>query len=329
MQIAPWTQQEFTQPIAVITGGWSQERDRSLLSGRSVADALTGLGLKSTVLDLGAPKGDLLAELADAEIAFLAIAGRGAEDGRLQGLLESLGIPFTGSGVLASALGMHKPHAKQVAAAAGVRVPESVLVKAGAGPQSETARITSALGLPLIVKPVAEGGSIGVELAASKQALTAVLKSGSGPLMAETFIAGRPVSVGVLEGRRGDLHILPALEASTSERIYSYAAKRGSAACDYHCPARLSETILEDLRYQAGAAHQALGCWTYSRHDFVIDDAETCMVARGQHPARPEPERKSGPHGRGRRAHLRTADPSHPAWCASRPPHPNMRRETS
>ncbi|MCZ4603339.1 D-alanine--D-alanine ligase [Streptomyces sp. Lzd4kr] len=273
MQIAPLAPQEFTRPVAVITGGWSQERDRSLLSGRTVADALTGMGIKSTVLDLDGSRDDMLEGLIGAELAFLAIAGQGAEDGRLQGLLETLGIPFTGSGVLASAVGMHKQHAKHVVAAAGVRVLEGVLLGAGDGPEPEAARITSTLGLPVIVKPVAEGGSIGVELAVSSEALTDAVKASGGLLMAERFVAGRSVSVGVLEGRQGSLHVLPVLEALTPDRIYSYAAKRGATACDYQCPAQLDASVLEDLRYQAGAAHHALGCWAYSRHDFIVDDA--------------------------------------------------------
>lgn len=105
-----------------------------------------------TVLDLDVPRDDLLAGLADAELAFLAIAGRGAEDGRLQGLLATLGVPFTDSGVLASAVGMHELHAKEVAAAAGVRVPRGTRVAPDADADSEAARIAATLGLPRIVE---------------------------------------------------------------------------------------------------------------------------------------------------------------------------------
>jgi D-alanine-D-alanine ligase len=230
------------------------------------------MGIKTTVLDLEAPRDELLVGLADVELAFLAIAGRGAEDGKLQGLLETLGVPFTGSGVLASAVGMHKLHAKEIVAAAGVRVPAGVRVNMGASAGNEAARLKAALGLPLVVKPIMEGGSIGVRMVESEQSLTAALGESSGPLMGEQFVAGRSVSVGVLEDRQGRLHVLPVLETETVDGIYSYAAKRGADPCDYHCPARLGQLVLDDLRCQTVAAHQALGCVGYSRHDFVVGD---------------------------------------------------------
>ncbi|MFJ7905206.1 D-alanine--D-alanine ligase [Streptomyces sp. NPDC096198] len=271
MQIAPLGSGEFAEPVAVITGGWSQERDRSLLSGRTVQAALTGLGISNRVLDLDGSGADLVAELTGTELAFLAIAGRGAEDGRLQGLLETLGIPFTGSGVLASAVGMNKLHAKAVVATAGVRVPRATEVDTTVSVRNEAIRINATLGSVVMVKPVAEGGSIGLRVATTVENLATALNESGGRVMVEQFHAGRSVSVGVLEGAHGGVHVLPPLEATTPYGIYSYAAKRGKADCRYHCPAKLSEKTLCSLKRQAVAAHQALGCHSYSRHDFIVD----------------------------------------------------------
>lgn len=270
MDIPPLAPDEFTDTIAVITGGWSQERDRALLSGRAVNQALTAMGIKTRHLDLDWPREELLTGLDESASAFLAIAGRGAEDGCLQGLLETLEIPYTGSGVLASALGMHKLRAKETVAPAGVQVPRAEQVDSSADPEREAGRIEASLGLPLIVKPISEGGSIGLQVVRTTEDLTDALRVDGDPLMVERFHAGRSVSVGVLDDADGTLHVLPALETQTQNGIYSYAAKRGEADCDYHCPARVSEGTADALRHQAAAAHRALECVSYSRHDFIV-----------------------------------------------------------
>ncbi|MET7889997.1 D-alanine--D-alanine ligase family protein [Streptomyces mirabilis] len=274
VHIQPLDPAEFTSVVAVITGGWSRERDRSLLSGTTVTEALTGMGVKTRVLDLADARWHLLAGLEGVTTVFLAIAGRGAEDGRLQGLLETLDIDYTGSGVLASAVGMHKLHGKTLVATAGVRVPSATRVDRTAAVEDEVARIQKLLGLPVILKPVSEGGSIGVQVVTSSGELTAALLNVTDDdLMAETFHPGRSVSVGVLEDRLGIMHLLPPLEAETPNGIYSYAAKRATAACAYYCPARVSSETLQALRRQAVTAHRTLHCHSYSRHDFIVTDA--------------------------------------------------------
>ncbi|GAA3500987.1 D-alanine--D-alanine ligase [Streptomyces prasinosporus] len=273
MRIAPLDPADIRDPIAVITGGWSREKDRSWLSGNTVAEALSEMGVKTLVLDLADNRDTLLEGLAEASKAFLAIAGRGAEDGRLQGLLETLDIPYTGSGVLASAIGMNKITAKTVVSAAGVRVPRGTRIDPTATAEDESLRVSRMLELPVMVKPVSEGGSIGLQVAPTVDSLAqALIDVADGELMAEAFIPGRAVSVGVLEDQLGVVHVLPALEARTPNGIYSYAAKRGDAECDYHCPARVSPDTLADLQRQAAAAHCALYCHSYSRHDFVVGD---------------------------------------------------------
>ncbi|MEW2117677.1 D-alanine--D-alanine ligase [Streptomyces sp. NPDC005474] len=275
MYITPLEADEIGMPVAVITGGWSRERDRALLSGRTVADALTVMGVKAHVIDLADSREGLLEGLGDAAMAFLAIAGRGAEDGRLQGLLETLSVPYTGSGVLASAIGMNKIHAKTVVSAAGVCVPRGTRIDPKADADVEAVRVSQLLDLPVMIKPISEGGSIGVQVATTVDSVTFALEQldvTDGEMMAEAFHRGRSVSVGVLEDALGAVHVLPPLEARTPNGVYSYAAKRGTAVCDYHCPARVSPITLADLEHQAVTAHRALGCHSYSRHDFVVGE---------------------------------------------------------
>ncbi|MFI1887793.1 D-alanine--D-alanine ligase family protein [Streptomyces jumonjinensis] len=270
MEIEALVSGEFAAPVAVVTGGWSRERDRSLLSGSTVAGALRDLGIETRVLDLEEDRKSLVPELQGAEVAFLAIAGRGAEDGRLQGLLESIGVPYTGSGVFASAVGMHKVTAKSLVAARGVRVAAGTAVEPGTGVEFEARRIADAHGLPVIVKPVSEGGSIGLALARTSEEVATAIREADVPVMAEEYISGRSVSVGILQDPDGGLHILPPLETETAGGVYSYAAKREQGLTTYHCPARLSETDLQDLEVAARRAHLALRCHGYSRHDFVV-----------------------------------------------------------
>ncbi|MET8029663.1 D-alanine--D-alanine ligase family protein [Streptomyces avermitilis] len=274
MHIPPLDPAEVPDPVAVITGGWSRERDRALLSGSTVVDTLADMGVKTRCVDLADDRQDLLEGLEGVTTAVLAIAGRGAEDGRLQGLLETLGVHYTGSGVLASAIGMNKIHAKTLVTAAGVRVPSGTRIDPSANTEDEVVRISRLLGLPVIVKPVDEGGSIGVRVAITVEALAAAVSDvdTGGELMAEVFHPGCSVSVGVLEGPLGALHVLPPLEAETPNGVYSYAAKRGASACDYYCPARVSPETLQSLRRQAAAAHRALYCHSYSRSDFIVTE---------------------------------------------------------
>ncbi|MFM9493687.1 hypothetical protein ACKI1Q_08615 [Streptomyces galilaeus] len=257
----------------MITGGWSRERDRALLSGTTVNDALTSMGVKTRFVDLDDGREILLNSLDGVEAAFLAIAGRGAEDGRLQGLLETLGVPYTGSGVLASAVGMNKQSAKAVVAAAGVRVAGGARIDLSADANTEAILITHLLGLPVIVKPVSEGGSIGLQVAATTEELALAVAAAEVESMAEAFHAGRSVSVGVLDDGTGAVYVLPPLEAETWNGIYSYAAKHGTAQCAYYCPARVTGEVLQNLKDQAVAAHRALYCHSYSRHDFIVTDA--------------------------------------------------------
>ncbi|MFF3556245.1 D-alanine--D-alanine ligase [Streptomyces tsukubensis] len=276
MKIAPLTRGEFSAPLAVITGGWSKERDRSLLSGNTVAETLTRIGIEHRMFDLADDPHTLIAGLKNSEMALLAIAGRGAEDGRLQGLLETSGVRYTGSGVFASAVGMNKTAAKELVSAQGVITPAGTPVLRGQDPGYQAEAIADGFGLPVIVKPVSEGGSVGLALARTTAELADALRAqaGAGAAMVEEYIEGRPVSVGVLEKPDGELHVLPPLETATADGIYSAAAKHQPDLTTYHCPARVSQTVRQELGDAARRAHRALHCRGYSRHDFVVSDAD-------------------------------------------------------
>lgn len=150
------------QHVAVVTGGWSEERDRSVASAMAVLGALQDLGISYKLIDLEEDRETLAVDLGGCDVAFLAIAGQGAEDGRLQGFLETLGIPYTGSGVLASALGMNKVVAKDIVRNTLVRTAEDCQISRAEAPAEEAAAIMNSFTFPVIVKPLSEGGSIGL-----------------------------------------------------------------------------------------------------------------------------------------------------------------------
>ncbi|WP_160050876.1 D-alanine--D-alanine ligase [Nocardiopsis sp. FR4] len=270
MHISPLTPDEIPGPIAVITGGTSRERDRSLLSGAAVATSLTRQGIPHYLVDPAGP--DLPGQLRGAAAAFLAIAGQGAEDGGLQGVLDSLGIPYTGSGVMASAVGMHKPTAKILVAAEGVPVADGELVSAG-----NTSFEWEDLGWPVIVKPTSEGGSVGMAIAHTEAELAAIVEASAEDLLVERLHPGQAVTVGVLESADGTLTALPPLEARTTTDFYSYEAKRNPDLHTYICPADLPHQVTTHLGWYARDAHRALGCVTYSRSDFMVSEDGTVV----------------------------------------------------
>jgi len=212
---------------------------------------------------------DLAGQLTGASCAFLAIAGTGAEDGLLQGVLDTLGVPYTGSGVLASAVGMHKPTAKALVSAEGVPVAEGEAIAPG---DVRTAAVAGDdLGWPVIVKPVSEGGSVGMAIAADARELAAITSTAANELLVERLYPGQAVTVGVLEGSDGKLMVLPPLEARTpTTGFYSYEARRDPALHSYVCPADVPQQTRELLASFAEVVHEALGCSTYSRSEFMV-----------------------------------------------------------
>ncbi|MEU9405135.1 D-alanine--D-alanine ligase [Streptomyces sp. NPDC048281] len=272
MTIRLVSQYDYPKGVVVITGGWSAERHRSLLSAQAVLGALHEMGVQADTFDLKTDQHELGGRLEGVTTVFLAIAGRGGEDGRLQGYLETRGIDYTGSGVLASAVCMHKLRANTIVRAAGVSTPVATAVNRQVKVDVEATRLVDLLGPDIIIKPVNEGCSVGLRLPRGNDELIAALLDASATdLMAEAYHRGRSISVGVLEDEStGRLDTLPPIEAETAGRVYTQAAKQNSDLCTYHCPALLTDDVEKALREQAVTAHRALGCHSYSRHDFIV-----------------------------------------------------------
>lgn len=252
--------------VAVLMGGLSAEREVSLNSGAAVAKALEGEGYQVTRIDVDRDLPARLMELRP-EACFNALHGRHGEDGEVQGILEYLQIPYTHSGVLASALAMHKERAKAVMKAAGVPVAEAVLV-----PRAEAAA-RHVIAPPYVVKPVDEGSSVGVVVVhpGANDMGPAILSGGSPDqtVMVERFVAGRELTCGVI----GDF-VTDIIEIVPREDLpfYDFAAKYGAGGSKHVLPASLSPDVYHSIRKFTFAAHQALGCRGVARADFRFDD---------------------------------------------------------
>jgi D-alanine-D-alanine ligase len=248
--------------VAVLLGGKSAERDVSLNSGTRVLAALQRQGVDAHPFDPALRKLD---ELAAFDRAFIALHGRYGEDGTIQGALELMGIPYTGSGVMASAVGMDKWRTKLLWRAVGLPIPEFVMLDA----DSDFDAIEKQLGLPLFVKPDCEGSSIGISMVKQagelKSAYNMAVKHDS-LVLAERGILGGEYTVAIL-GERA----LPIIRIEPATEFYDYEAKYLRDDTVYHCPCGLPEARERELRAQALEAFRVLGCRGWGRVDFLMD----------------------------------------------------------
>jgi D-alanine-D-alanine ligase len=259
--------------IAVLMGGWSAEREVSLSSGRECAKALESEGFRVTPIDAGH---DLAARLVEVrpDVCFNALHGRWGEDGCVQGLLEVLEMPYTHSGVLASAIAMDKERTKQIVHAVGVPVARGVLVTPAA------ALADHALPPPYVAKPVAEGSSVGVVIARQgvnrpPEAIRKIPVSRDGLIMVEKYVAGRELTCGVIGDRVTE--IIDIVAADHLE-FYDYEAKYAPGGSRHILPARIPDKIRKAVQAHTLAAHRALGCRGVSRSDFRWDEATGELV---------------------------------------------------
>jgi D-alanine-D-alanine ligase len=254
--------------IGVLMGGLSSEREVSLASGNAILEALKGKGYDAVAVDVGRDVGEQLRK-SGVEVAFNGLHGKFGEDGAIQGLLEILGIPATGSGILASAMGMNKIISKTVFKAYGLHVGPFMVVSVGDKEPLTTAQME--LGFPLVVKPSSEGSSVGVSMVNTGDELAPAVKlafSYDREVLIEKYIRGMEVQVGVL-GERA----LGAIEIVPKDVFYSYKAKYEQGMSEHFFPARVPEAIYKRTLDAGLAAHRALGCRGYSRVDFIIDAA--------------------------------------------------------
>ena len=259
--------------VGVLFGGRSAEREISLISGSGVLQALKSKGIDAHPFD---PAERSLAELAAEKFdrVFIALHGRYGEDGTLQGALELLGIPYTGSGVMASSVGMDKVTTKIVWLAAGVPTPRYVTIAAGAA--VDTDAIVAELGLPLIVKPPLEGSTIGITKvtdASGLQAAVDLARQYDKVVLVEQFIQGREFSVPVL-GSGPTARALPIVEIVAPEGNYDYQNKYFTDDTKYHCPAPLDEATTKTIQAHVVNAYRALGCEGWSRIDVLLRESD-------------------------------------------------------
>jgi D-alanine-D-alanine ligase len=250
--------------VAVLLGGDSSEREISLLTGNAVLEALKSRGVDAHPFDTRSlPLSDLLA--ARFERVWIALHGPGGEDGTLQGALEYLGVPYTGSGVMGSAIGMDKLRTKRLALAAGVPTADFVILK---GPE-DFAPALERLKLPLIVKPATQGSSVGmtkVERAGDLAAAYAAAAQFETLVFAEPWLTGSEYTVAILQDAA-----LPSIRIETPKTFYDYEAKYFRDDTRYFCPSGLSAPVEAHLASLALAAFEACGAGGWGRADFMMD----------------------------------------------------------
>jgi len=251
--------------VAVLMGGWSAEREVSLRSGKACADALARQDYRVTRIDVGRDIAAVLT-MVKPDVALNVLHGRPGEDGTLQGLLEILAVPYTHSGVLASALAMQKDVAKDLFRAAGVPVPEGIVAS-----RFEVAK-EHLLPPPYVVKPIAEGSSVGVFVVTEQhshppQELTREDWDYGDRVIVEKYIAGKELTCAIMgEEALGVIEIVPMV------RFYDYEAKYAPGGSKHILPAPVSSFVYQQVRELSLGAHRALGCRGVSRSDFRYDD---------------------------------------------------------
>ncbi len=251
--------------VAVLMGGDSAEREISLQSGQAVLEALRRSGIEAEAID---PDATVCQHLLEGRFdrVFVALHGRGGEDGQIQGLLERLGLPYTGSGVLGSALAMDKHRSKLVWRAQGLPTPPARLVDEASDP----AELAAELGLPLMVKPAREGSSIGASKVSRVEELMPAIRAARrlDPLvLAERWITGGEYTVPVLQGRA-----LPMIRLEPAREFYDYVAKYQDEGTRYHCPCGLDEERERELQELALEAYAVLDGSGWGRIDLMLDE---------------------------------------------------------
>jgi D-alanine-D-alanine ligase len=254
--------------IGVLMGGPSAEREVSLRSGRAIKDALSARGYKVIALETWLPTRQELRS-AGIDVAFIALHGTFGEDGQIQSILEDLKIPYTGSKVKASRLGMDKVASRMLFKKARLNVPDCHVIRNGV-------RTRKKLWTPLVIKPSAQGSSVGVSIIDNleelENAVAGAFMFGERVLL-EKFIPGRELTVGMLDNRP-----LPVVQVVPKRRYYDEVAKYTVGMTEYLCPAPISGKEAKLAQDAALKAHKALGCANYSRVDMIIDDGGKVFV---------------------------------------------------
>lgn len=251
--------------VAVLLGGWAAEREVSLKSGAAVLAALQRRGVTAEAVDVGRDVLDVLAG-GGFDRAFIALHGRGGEDGVIQGALDLMQLPYTGSGVLGSAIGMDKVRTKQIWQAVGIPTPGHAVIRRG---PLDVTDLAAHVGLPMAIKPAREGSTIGISRVERVEDVADACAAGfrhDDVLLAERWIQGEEYTVAVLNGR-----VLPMIRIEPADDFYDYAAKYHSNETRYHCPCGLPASQERALGEIALQAFEAVGATGWGRVDLMID----------------------------------------------------------
>lgn len=252
--------------VALLMGGWSAERAVSLNSGNAVLEALRRLGVDVTPIDVDRDVVNVLRQ-GNFDRVFNMLHGRGGEDGVIQALLELMALPYTGSGVLGSAVAMDKLRSKYLWKGLALPTPDFVILEKAVDCETALDR----LGLPLIVKPVLEGSSVGISKVKQANEMQPAWEQAQafGPVIAEKWITGGEYTAGILGEQ-----VLPLIRLETPREFYDYEAKYLDNQTRYHCPCGLSSQLEESLQQLARRAFAALGADGWGRVDFMLDAAQ-------------------------------------------------------
>lgn len=251
--------------VAVLMGGTSAEREISLMSGEAVLSALQHSGVDAHGIDVGPTVPKLLCG-SDYDRVFIVLHGRGGEDGTIQGLLEVLSMPYTGSGVMASSIAMDKLKTKQIWLSLGLPTPEFVVLDSEASCEEALTR----LGLPLIVKPVLEGSSIGMSKVSTAEEMSPAWRKAErcgGTVIAERWVTGAEYTAAILNDR-----VLPMIRLETPHDFYDYDAKYEANDTQYICPCGLDEETEATLADMVMKAFDAVNAKNWGRIDFMLDE---------------------------------------------------------
>ena len=263
--------------VGVLMGGPSSEREISLKSGNAVYESLKQSGVDAVSIDI---KTDSLEENIDfirgfnIDCAFIALHGYFGEDGKIQGVLELLKIPYTGSGVQASRLAMNKASSHRIFEAGGLNIPKYKVISRSSAPADNAA--CCRLGFPLVVKPAMNGSSIGLSIIDKEGALTAALELAfefDARAIVEEYIKGRELTVGILDDQT-----LPIIEIVTRRKFFDYEAKYQSGFTEYIVPARIEKGQAMRISQVAISAHRLLGCYGCSRVDIILDEKSVPVI---------------------------------------------------
>ncbi len=263
--------------IGVIAGGISSEREISLLTGKNIYDSLLKSGYNTVFID---PGNDFYDKLKEINLAFLALHGRYGEDGTIQGLLEFMKIPYTGSGVLGSAIAINKILSKEIMSCEKIPTPDYVAIDFNDKPNLSKLKklVNKKLSYPVIVKPNREGSTIGISIASDDTRLEYAIANAveyDNKILIEKYISGRELTVSII-GR--EPVALPVIEIKPKSGFYDYDAKYIENTTEYIVPARLDKDIYRYVSETAVKCHKVLECSSISRVDFILDDYNNAYV---------------------------------------------------